>query len=471
MTNPYIPLGPPGDTTNRTPKMLTGYRSLPVVNGNPPPRPTGTVGLIADLTIAAGDADTTLTNQPSAESNAWFQRNLWWDTRPFTGIRIVIDDVKTVGAANSRLIAKFATSKANALAGTFIHGGVGGTEVAASMAALGPSKTDVWATINVAAINDVIWRVFAIGGDGALDPVVSGVHIQFLQGAPPDPCGGTGCPMPSGIYNGDDFSTDRYADEAAFIAYVEAESDNKYWVWYGDDGSVEGVSYDPTLTFCNKPVVVGRWVGTAAGSTIWDVIGFGSYTRFSNPVGDTGGSGSTVGFAYVWCTMRLKIESGWSADDGTGFTLSQLIHGGNGINGQSTVWIRDGRIIFGCQADSSVSYEEFDIGPASLLVGTAGFMDLTIHGTISNLGGGLWQIQTEVFVNNSCDVATPGDIGSETATPLATYTATVVPTPIGGVVAFLKFYDWDKFNFTTDHAQWPEKKIWVAQWFYSGSLT
>jgi len=424
---------------------------------------TGTI-TVPDVDLLIDDSDHTVTNLPSGET-AFTSRQVWFNARGAVQVRGVIGKVTTAGSAGSKARLKYRTTAG----GSAIDPGVSGATVDIPIDSTGPQKSSGWVNIDPDATNDVLWDAVALGGNGTADPVFGGVHAQFRYALPPLCLDGIGCPMPEGIYNGDDFSVARYADEATYIAFVEAESTNFYWSWYGDDGSVEGVSFDPDLTFCGNPVVVGRWVAVSDVSTIWDVIGWGSWTYFSNPIGDTGGSGSRVAFRSVWTTMRIMIESGWMADDGFGFTVSDLIHGGNGITGDCNVLLRDGRVIFRCEADSSVGVTEYDVGPASLIVGTADFVEITIHGVISDSGGGIWHLMTELFINPACSGGSAGEIN--TATPLATYDADVVPTPISGVVANFKFYNWDKFNYTSDSPQWPEKKIWVAQAFYSGSLT
>lgn len=470
MTNPYTTFDPPGDTTNRTPKMLAGYKSAPVVNGDPPPAPAPKAAVCVDLCIADGSSALTLTNQPAGETDYW-QRSPWFDPNWFTKIRVIVDDVEAAGAATSKIIVKF---KAGGI-GSWTDAGIGATQVSVPIATTGPQKTTSWVNINSDALVDSLWHVFAIGGDGSVSPIVAGVHIQFLAGDPVmiplSDClvDDGGCPMPAEIYNGEDFST--YADEAAFLTVAEGNEKNFYNVWYGADGSVEGCSYATGITFCGNPVVRGRWKAVSSGSNIWDIVGYGNYTRFANPLLDNGGSsgGQLVRFRSVWTTIRFRIESGWSSDGGVGFLISELFDAGNGINGSCRVYLKAGRVVVLAQADSSVSLETTDIGPASMLVGTSDFVEVTTHGTATDQGGGIWRIMFEVFVNPACSGGPAGAIN--TATPQATYTADVVPIPIGGVVNNLGFYTWDKFNYTSTPAQWPEKYIDVAQAFYSGSLT
>lgn len=446
-------------------ELLSIERTTPNDSEPPPPASGGAIPDV-DLTIADGGSVKILTAQPSAETDYW-PRSPWFDSSGANQIRVVVDDVETAGAVGSRVIAKQATSGG----GTFAHPGVGVSEVSAPISTTGPQKSDGWTLLDPSAIGDRVWKAFAIGGNGATSPAVGGVHIQFRQATimpVVDECGDDGgCPMPADIYNGEDFSS--YTDEADFLSFVESEPTNFYNVWYGDDGSVEGASFDPVITFCGNPVVVSRWKAVSSGSSTWDITGYGGYTRFSNPIGDTGAGTfpPRVSFTEVWATMRFMIESGWTADDSPGFLISELQSGGGGTNGTYTIYLRDGRVIFRSRADSTLgSYVEYDLGAASLIVGTSpAFVEVTLHGRIvPNISAGLYDFIVEAFINPACSGGSAGEIN--TATPLGTYTVT-------GLAASLrpKFFVWDKFNSTSGNAQWPEKKTWHAQVFYSGSLT
>lgn len=448
-------------------ELFSIERTVPNDTEPPPPASGGAIPDV-DLTIADGGSVKVLTAQPSGVED-YYPRSPWYDSSGANQIRVVIDDVETAGHTTARVIARQATSGG----GTFTDPGVGVSEVSAPISTTGPQKSSGWTFLDPSAIGDRVWKAFGIGGNGVLSPAVGGVHIQFRQAVIEpvvDECGGDGgCPMPAGIYNGEDFSS--YTDEADFLNTAENNLKNLYYVWFGADGSVEGASFDPVLTFCGNPVVVGRWKAVSSGSNIWDIVGYGSSTRFANPLLDTGGSGGgqLVRFRSVWATIRFKIESGWTSDGGVGFLISELFDAGNGINGSCRVYIKAGRIVVITQADSSASLQTTDIGPASMIVGTSDFVEVTTHGIVTDQGGGIWRVMFEVFVNPACSGGSAGEIN--TATPQDTYTADVVPTPIGGVVNNLGFYNWDKFNYTSTPAQWPEKQIWVAQVFYSGSLT
>lgn len=145
-------------------------------NGEPTNPPAGAGGvLIPDLTIADGGGMTVMSAQPAAETDYW-PRSPWYDSTGANQMRVVVDDVEVAGATTARIIAK----QKDTSGGTFANPGIGVTEVAAAINAVGQAKSS-WIDIDPSGIGERLWHAYAVGGNASLTPVVGGIHIQFRQ--------------------------------------------------------------------------------------------------------------------------------------------------------------------------------------------------------------------------------------------------------------------------------------------------
>lgn len=153
-------------------------------DGEPTNPPAGAGGvLIPDLKIAEGLK--VMTAQPSGETAYW-PETPWYDSTGANQMRVVVGNVETAGHTTARI---YAQQKATT-GGTFAHPGIGVTEIAASIAGTGSSKSN-WIDLDPTAIGERLWKAFAIGGNATLTPVAGGIHFQFRQKAVDRPPIGT----------------------------------------------------------------------------------------------------------------------------------------------------------------------------------------------------------------------------------------------------------------------------------------
>lgn len=181
MTNPYLPLDPPGDTTGRTPKMLAGYQSTVINNGQPIPPNNAPKVLIPpeDLTFrAASRFGLRLNSMPAGPTVYFPYQRRKYDTRAYNMVRIGVD-VYVEGNAGAALRVEWTTTPLNDA--SWLQAGFLGQQALVPIDIPGPAVSAPLA-LAVGAIEDVWWRVVGVGGDGTTSPVIGIVYVQFLLG-------------------------------------------------------------------------------------------------------------------------------------------------------------------------------------------------------------------------------------------------------------------------------------------------
>jgi hypothetical protein len=119
----------------------------------------------------------TLTNQAAGElSLASSNRNeVWFDGTGFTEARIVGRVVTpSASAASPRLRAQYSLTGTG---GWTTLGSDSGNDVI-GLGSAGAKRTD-WLALPAEARADVVWRIAQIGGDGAADPAIGNLTLQF----------------------------------------------------------------------------------------------------------------------------------------------------------------------------------------------------------------------------------------------------------------------------------------------------
>lgn len=141
------------------------------VDGSP-----GAASIATVIFHSDAGANLTLTNQANAEQGLGnSNRNeAYFDATNFTQARVVARVVTASAAANSpRLYPQYST---NGTSFTTIGTGTGTNTI--PLTPVGAKKSD-WITLPVGAKADVIWRIAMNGGDGAADPALGFVALQF----------------------------------------------------------------------------------------------------------------------------------------------------------------------------------------------------------------------------------------------------------------------------------------------------
>lgn len=180
MSNPFIPFDPPGDTTNRTPKMLS-QRTKKIVNGEPVPS-TGTAKIIIppeDLTFrAASRFGMRLNAMPAADTVYFPYQRRKYNARAYNKVRIGVD-VYVAGAAGSHLRVQWTTTPL--VDGSWQEAGRLGGRCLVPIDVVGPWVSDLLDSEPASRL-DVWWRVIGGGGDGDASPVIGMVYVQFDMG-------------------------------------------------------------------------------------------------------------------------------------------------------------------------------------------------------------------------------------------------------------------------------------------------
>lgn len=176
MSNPFIPFDPPGDTTNRTPKMLSQL-TKPIVNGQPVPPGGGSKLIIPpeDLTFGAQSFLMELYQQPAGVKEYFPHQRRKYNARAYNVIRIGTDRY-VAGSDAAKYVVQFTATPLDPA--SWVGAGRGGAEVGVSLAGTGAVVSEYLFLHNSARV-DVYWRVIGKGGDGVASPVTGIVYVQF----------------------------------------------------------------------------------------------------------------------------------------------------------------------------------------------------------------------------------------------------------------------------------------------------
>lgn len=188
MTNPYVPYDPPGDTTNRTPKMLAGYKSKPVTNGGTPGtnQPPRVIIPPEDLTFrAASRWGLRLNDMPAGPTVYFPYLRRRYNRAAYNQIRIGVD-IRDAGNAGSALRVQFTRTPLDDA--SWVSVGFLGQNCQIALDVAGSWVSNPVQLFSVTSVDDQVevdvwFRVVGVGGDGTTSPVVGLVYVQLLYGA------------------------------------------------------------------------------------------------------------------------------------------------------------------------------------------------------------------------------------------------------------------------------------------------
>jgi hypothetical protein len=164
------------DAEGVTARALIGFATRTSPPGGPVNPPFSRPGVgIGALTFYAGAGFPLQLEAQPAEPINYFPNYLWFNARPYTHIRIVVHN-HAAGAANARLLALFSPTPGTPT--SFMNAGRGLAPVSLSITATGPLKSG-WIPMDLAARDDVGFRILAIGGDGVASPALGDVELEF----------------------------------------------------------------------------------------------------------------------------------------------------------------------------------------------------------------------------------------------------------------------------------------------------
>ena len=188
MTNPYVKLDPPGDTTGRTPKMLAGYQTTTINNGEPipPNTPPRIIVPPEDLTFrAASRWGLRLNSMPAGPTVYFPYQRRRYNRAAYNQIRIGVD-IKDPANAGAFFRVQYTTTPLDDASWQSVGFLGQNCQIALDVAGSWVSNpVPLFSVTNVddQAEVDVWFRVVGLGGDGSTSPVVGIVYVQLLYGA------------------------------------------------------------------------------------------------------------------------------------------------------------------------------------------------------------------------------------------------------------------------------------------------